>query len=93
VARDRAGRTAEARSAITIDSVPPKIEGKVQAVIAGKVDKQGVTLTIDGKPIALAPDGTFRVIVEAPAGGVVTVVAIDAAGNRSEQVYQVASSK
>jgi hypothetical protein len=93
VALDRAGQSGEARSSLTIDSVPPRIDGMVQAVIEGRVDKKGVTLTIDGKVIPLAADGSFRVVVEAPAGGTVTVVATDAAGNRAEKVYRIGGGR
>jgi len=89
VARDRAGLSSEARSQGAIDSVPPRIDGDIQAVIEGRVDKPGVTLTLDGKVIPVAADGSFRIVVQAPAGGTVTVVATDAAGNRAEKVYRI----
>jgi len=37
----------------------------------------GVTVTVAGRPVAIAPDGSFAVDVPAPAAGIVDVVATD----------------
>jgi hypothetical protein len=46
-------------------------------------------VTCQGKPVALNPDGSFRITVEAVPGSSVTVVAVDPAGNRAEKVYPI----
>ncbi|GIW72061.1 MAG: hypothetical protein KatS3mg102_1603 [Planctomycetota bacterium] len=89
VALDRAGNRTALQHRIRVDSRPPKLTATVIAVIEGTVDKQGVTVTCEGREVPVGPDGTFRITIEAPVGGTVTVVAVDAAGNRTEQVYRI----
>jgi hypothetical protein len=87
-ASDAAGQAYD-RVTIKVDTVPPMIDGKVVAIIEGRVDKAGTIVTCDGKPVQVNADGTFRITVEAVPGSSVTVVAVDPAGNRSEKVYPI----
>ena len=89
VATDPAGQSAQARVTVTVDSVPPRLDGKVIAIIEGRVDKPGTVVTCEGKPVEHKEDGSFRITVEALAGSSVTVVAVDPAGNRTEKVYRI----
>lgn len=89
---DPAGRTAQARVTVTVDSIPPRIDGKIVAIIEGRVDKPGTVVTCEGKPVELQPDGSFRFQVEGVKGSTVTVVAVDPAGNRAEKVYTIGAN-
>jgi hypothetical protein len=89
VASDRAGHAAQARVTVTVDTVPPNLEGRVVAIIEGRVDKPGTVVTCDGKPVSLNPDGSFRFTIEAVSGSSVTLVAVDPAGNRAERIYRI----
>lgn len=90
--RDAAGQ-AQDHVTLTVDTVPPNIDGKVVAIIEGRVDKPGTVVTCDGKPVELKPDGSFRITVEAVPGSSVTVVAVDPAGNRAEKIYPIGGAQ
>jgi large repetitive protein len=91
VATDAAGNTAQDQLTLQVDSVPPTLGGALVAVIDGTVDP-GSQVTHEGKPIPVDMEGRFRISVTVPAGGAVTIVAVDAAGNRTEKVYRVAGA-
>ena len=87
-ATDQAGLTTERRVQVTLDRTPPVLTGQVVAIIEGSTEP-GSTVSYSGKPINVDSDGNFRLTVQAPPGGTITIIATDAAGNRSEQVYRI----
>jgi hypothetical protein len=89
VATDRAGNETRVTHALTLDSTPPSLDATVVAIIEGKVNENGVRIVCQGKEWSVADDGSFRIAVESPVGGLVTVVAIDPAGNRTEKNYRI----
>jgi hypothetical protein len=90
-ATDQAGLTTERRVQVMLDRTPPVLTGQVVAIIEGSTEP-GSTVSYGGKPISVDSDGNFRLTVQAPPGGTITIIATDAAGNRSEQVYRIGGS-
>jgi hypothetical protein len=90
-ATDQAGLTTERRVQVMLDRTPPVLTGQVVAIIEGSTEP-GSTVSYGGKPINVDSDGNFRLTVQAPPGGTITIIATDAAGNRSEQVYRIGGS-
>ena len=92
-------RPAQQPLAAAQDKVPPAIDVPetiaakgVVAVIAGRVkdSSQIVEVTINGLPIPVEPDGSFKVRRGVPTGeSTITVAAVDEWGNRAERIITV----
>ena len=89
---DRFGNKAEVDVAFTFDSTPPGVEAEVVIVVEGKVDDLSATLTINGQPVRFDPQtGRYsaRVKADPQDAGKVTIVAVDASGNRTTEVRKL----
>jgi RHS repeat-associated protein len=101
LALDTSGNGAHAALSVTRDSIPPVLQltapaegarfAALTATVSGSVtDASPVTLTVNGQSIPVAADGTFFGQVPLTQGAnVLTVVAIDPAGNTAQLVRNV----
>lgn len=94
-ATDLCGGQAQASATITLDtipphitlnSVPPALTNQTTLTLQGRVDDSTATLTLDGQPVAMDPQGGFSVpapLLEGP--NTFALVATDPAGNSGRQ--------
>ena len=89
---------------VVADTTPPRVAvivmngllypwstepARVKVTATDDVGVANITLTLDGKPVALAPDGTTTVYFSAPGNGKLRASAFDAAGNEGKGSGQV----
>lgn len=94
-ATDLCGSQTQASAAITLDTIPPHITlnslppaltNQMTLTLQGQVDDPTATLTLDGQPVTLDPQGGFSVpapLLEGP--NTFALVATDPAGNSGRQ--------
>jgi len=84
LARDENGRTARATRSINVyDGEPAPRDDALTVLIQGKVDDPLSTVTVDGRPVKVNPDGSYRVEVVLNKGQeAVVVVVLDSLGNK-----------
>ncbi len=94
-ATDLCGSQTQASAAITLDTIPPHITlnslppaltNQMTLTLQGQVDDPTATLTLDGQPVTLDPQGGFSVpapLLEGP--NTFALVATDPAGNPGRQ--------
>ncbi|GEM_PF-2578932 len=86
VAVDEQGRRGVAKSTvfITDGEAPVEDDAGLTVLVQGKVDDPLSTVTVDGKPVTVEPDGSYRVEVPLRKGqAFVVVVAVDSLGNKT----------
>jgi len=90
LAQDAAGNTATAIRLITRDTIAPLIAVEFPALVGSTpfalsgTTEPGVTLTLNGAPLTVGPDGAFVTSVPLNEGAnTLLLVATDAAGNRA----------
>lgn len=77
------------RFVFVVDRTPPGLEAAIArdgevVAIAGSAES-GASLTLDGRPVALGADGSFRAEVSGERRAAHRLIATDAAGNTSER--------
>ncbi|MBS3940339.1 MAG: hypothetical protein KG028_05190, partial [Actinobacteria bacterium] len=78
-----------------LDTTPPEIEltSPESAVVAGEpvvvagTTEPGATVTVAGQETTAGDDGAFEVELTDPPEGEITIAAVDAAGNASDQAF------
>jgi hypothetical protein len=91
VARDERGNTARASRTIFVSEGTPSVsDDTLTVLVQGKVEDPLSTVTVDGKPVKVNPDGTYRVEVGLkPGQEAVIVVILDSLGNKNVRKIQV----
>lgn len=98
-ATDRAGNTNSLRWTLHLDITPPPLSlsspadglltNRSEVQVAGSTEP-GATVTLNGAPVEVGPDGMFSAAFTLRPGlNTLTVVATDAAGNRASQLRTV----
>lgn len=87
---DAAGNEGFVTLSVTLDTRPPKIRFKIlnfeEKTFVGYVEP-GAKLTVNGKPISVDKAGNFKIVLESVEEGEYVFIAVDAAGNKTERVY------
>lgn len=84
-AQDSAGGIGKDMVRVTVSPGEPVIEDQALSVLVqGRVNDPLSTVTVDGRPVAVEPDGSYRVEVSLKKGQeFVVVVAVDSVGNKT----------
>jgi hypothetical protein len=74
---------------ITLSTLPEKTDNEV-VTVSGQVDRDTVSVTVDGQPANLSPDGQFSANVRLAYGtNALKVEAVDVAGNKSQAGVEI----
>jgi curli biogenesis system outer membrane secretion channel CsgG len=85
---DAAGNRGRASGAFAFDSTPPEVKASAYVVVRGRVDDPNSTVTLNGRSVELAADGSYEARLELGADRKVTIVATDEFGNSRTLVKQ-----
>ncbi len=83
VAFDRAGNQGNDQVAVSVDTTPPEVDGKVTVIVSGDVDDPTHVVTVNGKTVPVNSDGTWETTVDITESKIVTIVATDEFGNET----------
>lgn len=83
---DHAGNVGRDARQVMVDTTPPEVSAAAMVQINGKVDDPSVTVTVEGKPVAVRADGTYATVIPLPEDRCVRVVATDRHGNARTQI-------